>query len=634
MGRRRLLSLILTLVLWAPALPLRAHAQAPEPPLVVFVDDTTLQTASVTNDGRDGLTRLQALFQQYGARVERVQLSEPLPAEAQVVVLVRPLRALPTDQLARLWVHLARGHHLLLAVDPLGLPVESLGVTTASQSERANGGLALLLYAHYGIRLHDTLVAEPWFGQASVQSQLTAFTYSYPEDFAVHPIIAPLAPYALPVPVWGARTLAVEPVGLSSHAFPLLYSETAFGETNQKVFGRTPEPLLINLPADPTGHLLLAGVGENRRLDSKVAVLGDAEILLNGYGLAVLPGGAPQFLGAQLLAQRLVGWLLDVPEDEWPGLPEGFTWLAIDGQRDDWDEAGPLAEDPAGDAALPAYDITGVYAFRDDSYLYLRLETAAAPSPLARLTLDVENTFDGVPDATFITEPNLAALHFGDDSFLPVLDSVLAAGDAIELRLPLRLLGGEGALIGRVCLSDSRTRLDGEPLDCTDSPPLIVPVASTQAPAGGWSAPGPLVRIASARYQTVNLRIEPSTGSRILAAPAVGSVLAATGRTPSGEWIQVENARLTGWLAGFLTQANVDPASLPIVGGVPEGAVPSEEEAGTLAEGEPPGAHVVQLGDTLYGIARRYNVSVNELIRVNGITDPNRITVGQTLIIP
>ena len=44
--------------------------------------------------------------------------------------------------------------------------------------------------------------------------------------------------------------------------------------------------------------------------------------------------------------------------------------------------------------------------------------------------------------------------------------------------------------------------------------------------------------------------------------------------------------------------------------------------------------YVVQRGDTLYSIGRRFGVSVWEIARVNGIADVNRIWVGQRLRIP
>lgn len=47
-----------------------------------------------------------------------------------------------------------------------------------------------------------------------------------------------------------------------------------------------------------------------------------------------------------------------------------------------------------------------------------------------------------------------------------------------------------------------------------------------------------------------------------------------------------------------------------------------------------PQQYMVQSGDTLGKIAIHYNVSLDELIQANRITDPNRIEVGETLTIP
>lgn len=43
--------------------------------------------------------------------------------------------------------------------------------------------------------------------------------------------------------------------------------------------------------------------------------------------------------------------------------------------------------------------------------------------------------------------------------------------------------------------------------------------------------------------------------------------------------------------------------------------------------------HTVQPGDNLYSIARHYNMTVDELMALNGITDPASLQVGQELII-
>lgn len=45
-------------------------------------------------------------------------------------------------------------------------------------------------------------------------------------------------------------------------------------------------------------------------------------------------------------------------------------------------------------------------------------------------------------------------------------------------------------------------------------------------------------------------------------------------------------------------------------------------------------SYVVQVGDTLYSIAQRFGITLEDLISANGITDPNQVYVGTTLILP
>lgn len=48
----------------------------------------------------------------------------------------------------------------------------------------------------------------------------------------------------------------------------------------------------------------------------------------------------------------------------------------------------------------------------------------------------------------------------------------------------------------------------------------------------------------------------------------------------------------------------------------------------------PTRAYEVQPGETLTQIARRYNLTVEELAALNGISDPNSIQVGQRIRVP
>ena len=45
-------------------------------------------------------------------------------------------------------------------------------------------------------------------------------------------------------------------------------------------------------------------------------------------------------------------------------------------------------------------------------------------------------------------------------------------------------------------------------------------------------------------------------------------------------------------------------------------------------------SHTVQKGETLYAIAKRYDVSVAALMSLNGIADAGRLFVGMQLAIP
>ena len=53
-----------------------------------------------------------------------------------------------------------------------------------------------------------------------------------------------------------------------------------------------------------------------------------------------------------------------------------------------------------------------------------------------------------------------------------------------------------------------------------------------------------------------------------------------------------------------------------------------------MGQEECPIKYIVKLGDTLFSLAPRYNSSINEIVALNNITDPNSIYVGQLLHIP
>ena len=73
----------------------------------------------------------------------------------------------------------------------------------------------------------------------------------------------------------------------------------------------------------------------------------------------------------------------------------------------------------------------------------------------------------------------------------------------------------------------------------------------------------------------------------------------------------------------------------PNIAAPPSGTMPAEAIAEAAVAGdEAPVVHTVQAGDTLNRISQQYDVSLDDIMAANGLTDPNIISVGQQLIIP
>lgn len=47
-----------------------------------------------------------------------------------------------------------------------------------------------------------------------------------------------------------------------------------------------------------------------------------------------------------------------------------------------------------------------------------------------------------------------------------------------------------------------------------------------------------------------------------------------------------------------------------------------------------PRQHTVVSGDTLFNIAQQYGTTIEAIVRANNLSDPNRLEIGQVLILP
>jgi hypothetical protein len=357
--------------------------------------------------------------------------------------------------------------------------------------------------------------------------------------------------------MWGARALLSEQLGVTGRALPLLNVD-GFAETTTQVFRATdPAALEVNIGSDPQGSLVVGAVSQNDSIGVRIAVLGDSESIMNGFGLVGNPALNP---GNLILAQQLAAWLLELPEESWLPLPAEFTWLQIDGSSSDWTEIAPTTPGPNNDAGVASLNIREVRAFKDQDFLYLLIDTLERPDPNVQLEIESDLDVDGVTDVRIVVDTQTAFVSNQDGSELTIPDARVAVGESIEVRLPLRIIG-ISSRIPILCLKSS-IELTSPIVNCMGAS-ISVGNASTEAPQQLPVLDGLNVTVTS--DIPVNVRAEPSMTANVLGQIDGGNIFKATGRNQAGDWIFVQNARYSGWIASFLLIANGDLQSLPIV---------------------------------------------------------------------
>ncbi len=94
-----------------------------------------------------------------------------------------------------------------------------------------------------------------------------------------------------------------------------------------------------------------------------------------------------------------------------------------------------------------------------------------------------------------------------------------------------------------------------------------------------------------------------------------------------------------GWLQACVSEAGVVPTALPDIRVTPAPTqnVPATATAFArlvIPTPTPPGLYVVKPGDTLSKIADDFATTVDEIMALNNLSDPNMLMVGQELTIP
>lgn len=536
--RRLRYFLLLVMLAVPPALVLIMRRPSPQPPLAVIgvVSDGDLQALSLDDDVPDGITIWASIFEELGAEVRFVRARDPIPADIDVLMLVRPRRRLSLELTINIWDYVLRGGSLVMALDP----------PSQVATEGMDAPLPAISWQEYAVLLDNAMLVHNHTGKAVVGNYFETFFQVYADEFTPHPITATLDAYDVPVLTWGTRVVWPDPIGPNgSEAFPLLGVDIGYGERSANALNsRRGEPVVMNMGVDYQGHLDMAGIGYDTEADNFIIAIGDSEMFQNEWGLGTDPDtGRPYFIGNYIFAQHLAAWLIGLPTTQWPDLPSGYTWISLDGFDSDWGDDAALTRDTVNEVTPPTADLSRIQAFRNDSYLYLMVQTGAPPTPATVLEIEADRDANGSVDSTLTLDAT--GVWWGDQR---VADAAVAFGGFIEARLPLRLVGVH-ARIKRLCL-------DG--LDCVEDVAVAVVDQLDPAPTRLY---GPGVQVES--FSDVNLRTAP--GNYPITRLGDQTLLNVVGRDEAGEWLAVETARFEGWMATSVVRGDFDLAFLPVI---------------------------------------------------------------------
>jgi hypothetical protein len=369
-----------------------------------------------------------------------------------------------------------------------------------------------------------------------------------------HPITAPLVIYNLPLRFWGGRSVFVDGLTGVSDTNALIYAENPYGETGEVDLGNAREKqLTFNIGEDNQGRLLLGAIAVNYETGSRVALIGDGEIFENIYGQTRIPGNEdiPRYPGTFIFTQRLIAWLMGIPEDQWPPLPDKFTWLALDGVTTDWPANISEVTDVGSEIQPPGYDIQKVKALHNDQFLYLAVETMTDMPEDAQFIIQMTSGYEHL---TITLDHGEGRVVLGSDLSTLIDDAEYTISVGAEIRLPLRIVG-LNPVINQVCISNESS----DRQDCIEET-LRSTHVNTIDPVPLRFGPGPTAFLIHA----ANMRSAPGNDGPVLFQLPARTLLSVVCRNEKGDWLKLRNGRYEGWVAAFLVAANSDIDNLPV----------------------------------------------------------------------
>jgi hypothetical protein len=266
-----------------------------------------------------GLSHFAALLESAGAQLTTIDWREPVPADADVVIIGGPTRNYSLEQTARLAGYLNRGGRLLMLVNP---PVGDLSGWSVTN------GFFQLTASDFGFQVSDDVVVREGTNPARGKIQaaqpppatLVPHLNLLEADFTStnlnpsHPITAGLQDE---LAFFTARSLRIATTGDpdtdAAPPVPIVFADPDFyGETDYAAYLSSFISVYDENIDTVRGDLALALAYESPLDGSRTVLVGDRDFATNGGGLRTSPAYSASFVfpGNARFLMRAVAWLL------------------------------------------------------------------------------------------------------------------------------------------------------------------------------------------------------------------------------------------------------------------------------------------------------------------------------------
>jgi ABC transporter family protein len=276
-----------------------------------------------------GISHYASLLRLMGANLFVLDWRQSIPEDVDLVIIPAPTKDYTSEAIARLWIYIQKGGHVLLLVDPL----DDKG--NISQALKAGKGLFGVLWSDFGLRARDDVVVVEGnlpdkngtvTGESNVQAPGLSLGFQTSLTNDQHPITQGLtgasgsASDTPPPPLFtffGARSLEIDASFQNVVVTPLILvnQPNIYGEVDYANYLTTGSAAEYNIGVDtPKGALILAAAVEHQSLGTRMVLISDGDFIKNGGGFVTSPdysGGFVYPAQANFMI-RASAWLLGV----------------------------------------------------------------------------------------------------------------------------------------------------------------------------------------------------------------------------------------------------------------------------------------------------------------------------------